>query len=144
MLAMEPQARIPYLRTMKNWIVIVVIMLAGKLHAQITVIKDDRIDAMVKAQSVITPPANSPQISGYRIQLIFDSDKAVIDDARAKFLAQFPKVDTYVEFTAPHYFLKVGDFRTQLEAERVKAAVQAQFPTAFIAKEKINNINGIW
>ena len=123
---------------MKKWIAITVLMFAGKLQAQITVIKDERIDALVKAQSVITPPANSPQISGYRIQLIFDSDKAIIDDARAKFLAQFPKVDTYVEFTAPHYFLKVGDFRTQLEAERVKAAVQAQFPTAFIAKEKIN------
>lgn len=123
---------------MKKWIAIAVLVFAGKVQAQITVLKDERIDALVKAQSVITPPANSPQISGYRIQLIFDSDKAVIDDARAKFLAQFPKVDTYVEFTAPHYFLKVGDFRTQLEAERVKAAIQLQFPTAFIAKEKIN------
>ncbi len=123
---------------MKKWIAIAVLVFAGKVQAQITVVKDERIDALVKAQSVITPPANSPQISGYRIQLIFDSDKAVIDDARAKFLAQFPKVDTYVEFTAPHYFLKVGDFRTQLEAERVKAAIQSQFPTAFIAKEKIN------
>jgi hypothetical protein len=123
---------------MKNWIALILLVLSGSLHAQITVIKDERIDGLVKAQSVTTPPANGPQISGYRIQLIFDSDKAVIDDARAKFLAQFPKVDTYVEFTAPHYFLKVGDFRTQLEAERVKAAVQAQFPTAFIAKEKIN------
>jgi hypothetical protein len=123
---------------MKTWIVSTFLLFIGSLHAQITVVKDDRIDALVKAQSSVTPPANSPQISGYRIQLIFDSDKAFIDDSRAKFLAQFPKVDTYVEFTAPHYFLKVGDFRTQLEAERVKTAVQAQFPTAFIAKEKIN------
>jgi hypothetical protein len=70
--------------------------------------------------------------------LAFDSNKSFIDDARSKFAAQFPKVDTYLEFVAPHYFLKVGDFRTQLEAEKVKAATSAQFPTGFIVKEKIN------
>ncbi len=119
-------------------LVILFVWMSATTNAQITVIKDDRIDGLVKAQSTVVPPAFGPQIVGYRIQLVFDSDKALVDEARSKFLAQFPKVDTYVEFTAPHYFLKVGDFRTQLEAERVKVAVQGQFPTAFIAKEKIN------
>ncbi len=103
-------------------------------NAQVTIVKDDRIDELVKAQG----QANTPEISGYRLQLAFDSNKSFIDDARSKFAAQFPKVDTYVEFVAPHYFLKVGDFRTQLEAEKVKAGTAAQFPTGFVVKEKIN------
>lgn len=107
-------------------------------QAQITVIKDARIDELVRNQSAIVPPSNVPQMNGYRVQILFDSNKAIVDDARTKFIAQFPKVDTYVEFNAPHYFLKVGDFRTQLEAERVKAGIQQQFPTCFIAKERIN------
>lgn len=103
-------------------------------NAQVTIVKDSRIDDLVRAQS---QPPNS-EISGYRLQLTFDSNKAIVDDSRSRFSAQFPKVDTYVEFVAPHYFLKVGDFRTQLEAEKVKAATSAQFPTGFIVKEKIN------
>ncbi|MGV3612672.1 MAG: SPOR domain-containing protein [Fluviicola sp.] len=103
-------------------------------NAQVTIVKDGRIDELVKAQGQSTVP----EISGYRLQLAFDSNKSFIDDARSKFAAQFPKVDTYVEFIAPHYFLKVGDFRTQLEAEKVKAATAAQFPTGFVVKEKIN------
>jgi hypothetical protein len=103
-------------------------------NAQVTIVKDGRIDDLVKAQG----QSSAAEISGYRLQLAFDSNKSYIDDARSKFAAQFPKVDTYVEFIAPHYFLKVGDFRTQLEAEKVKAATAAQFPTGFVVKEKIN------
>lgn len=102
--------------------------------AQVTIVKDSRIDDLVKAQG----QSATPEITGYRLQLAFDSNKSFIDDARSKFAAQFPKVDTYVEFVAPHYFLKVGDFRTQLEAEKVKAASSQQFPTCFVVKEKIN------
>lgn len=106
-------------------------------NAQVTIVKDSRIDDLVRAQGQSTASA-MPEINGYRLQLAFDSNKSFIDDARSKFSAQFPKVDTYVEFVAPHYFLKVGDFRTQLEAEKIKAATAAQFPTGFIVKEKIN------
>ena len=103
-------------------------------NTQVTIVKDSRIDDLVRTQS----QGASSEIIGYRLQLTFDSNKSVIDDSRSRFSAQFPKVDTYVEFVAPHYFLKVGDFRTQLEAEKVKAVTAAQFPTGFIVKEKIN------
>lgn len=102
--------------------------------AQVTIVKDSRIDDLVRAQG----QSATPEIIGYRLQLAFDTNKAFIDESRSKFVSMFPKVDTYVEFVAPHYFLKVGDFRTQLEAEKVKASTAAQFPTGFVVKEKIN------
>lgn len=114
------------------------VFFAGISFGQVTIQKDARIDNLIKAQSQANSTANVPQIFGYRVQLAFDSNKSTIDDARSRFAALFPKVDTYVEFKAPHYFLKAGDFRSNLEAERIKAAVQAQFPTAFIIKEWIN------
>ncbi len=106
--------------------------------SQVEIIKDERIDGLVSAQSQIIPPSTVPQIVGYRLQLAFDSNKSVIDEARSRFASQFPKVDSYVEFTAPHFFLKVGDFRTQLEAEKVKAETAQQFPTGFVVKQLIN------
>ena len=104
----------------------------------VEVIKDSRIDALVRNEGAIVSPATTPQITGYRLQLFFDSNKSAVDDARSRFIAMFPKVDTYVEFTAPHYFLKVGDFRTQMEAEKVKAEAEKSFPTSFVVKEKVN------
>lgn len=104
----------------------------------VEVIKDARIDALVEKQSEIVPPAVNPQIDGYRIQLFFDSDRSLINDAKARFVTKFPKVDTYVTYNAPNFFLKVGDFRTRLEAERIKSQVEAEFPTSFVVKELIN------
>ena len=107
-------------------------------QGDIKIVKDNRIDALVEKQGAIIPPAIKPEIDGFRIQLFFDSNKDAIYSARSKFISQFPKVDTYVEFNAPNFMLKVGDFRTRLEAEKVKSEVEAEFPTSFVIKEKIN------
>lgn len=104
----------------------------------VEIIKDSRIDALVKKQGIVIPPATSPQITGYRVQLFFDSDRKLVDEARSKFIAAYPKVDSYIVFTAPNYVLKVGDFRTELEAERIKDNLFVNFPTSFIVKELIN------
>lgn len=108
------------------------------IFSQVEVVKDPRIDDLVKQEGAAIPPATMPQITGYRVQLFFDTNKGSVDNARAQFVSIFPKVDTYVTFTAPHYFLKVGDFRTQMEAERVKSVATQTFPTSFIVKERIN------
>lgn len=105
---------------------------------EITIHKDSRIDALIQKQGAIIPPAISPEIDGYRIQLFFDSDRNAVNNARSIFISKFPKVDTYIEFNAPNFFLKVGDFRTRIEAEKIKSEVEADFPTSFVIKEKIN------
>ena len=114
------------------------VLISVNVFSQVEIVKDPRIDALVKQESAVIPPATTPQINGYRVQLFFDTDKTAVDDARTRFIAMFPKVDTYVQYVAPNYFLKVGDFRTQMEAERVKAEVASNFPTSFVVKEKVN------
>lgn len=106
-------------------------------QGDVKVVKDGRINALVAKQSQVTPPDVKPHIDGYRVQLYFDSDRGKINDARSRFISRFPKIDTYVEFKTPNFFLKVGDFRTRLEAEKVKAAVEMEFPTSFIIKEDV-------
>lgn len=104
----------------------------------IEVIKDARIDDLVKKQGEPIPPALNVQINGYRLQLFFDSEKAKIDQMRVQFAKSYPKIETYVTYNAPNYFLRVGDFRTQLDADRLKAEVNAAYPTCFIVSEKVN------
>jgi hypothetical protein len=107
-------------------------------EGEVTLIKDVRIDALVKKQGTPVPPASAPQLVGYRVQLFFDSDKQLVDEARSQFNAKFPKVDTYVVFNAPNFVLKAGDFRSLLEAERVRETLLHEFPTSFVIKELIN------
>jgi hypothetical protein len=101
------------------------------LTAQVNVVKDSRIDEKItnKAQK---------QILGYRVQICFDSDKNLVDQMRAKFISQYPKIDTYITFDAPNFNLKVGDFRTQIEAEKLKEKIVADYSITIIHKELIN------
>jgi hypothetical protein len=107
-------------------------------EGDVKIIKDPRIDALVKKQGTPVPPSSTPLISGFRVQLFFESDKQLVDEARSRFVSQFPTVDTYVVFTAPNFVLKVGDFRTLLDAERMRETLLKEFPASFVVKELIN------
>ena len=104
----------------------------------ITVEKDKRIEELISNKSKIIPPATSPQIMGYRIQLFFDTDKKEVDLARKKFIELYPAIETNVVYKAPNYFLKIGNFRTHLEAEKIKVTLDKEFPTNYILKELIS------
>ena len=107
-------------------------------NGNVEIIKDDRIDILVKQKGAIIPPATSPQISGFRVQLVFDSNKKLIDEARSRFVSSYPKIDTYITYNAPNFVLKIGDFRTKQEADKVKDGLMRDFPTCFVVKEMIN------
>lgn len=103
----------------------------------IKVTADPRIDKLVDFIGTTRPPAYGPQISGYRVQIFFDTEKSQVNNARAQFLAISPKEDTYIEFTAPNYTVKVGNFRTKLEAEKLRSEIIMEFPAAIVIPEKI-------
>lgn len=113
-------------------------MMSFAQSGKVTIVKDSRIDGLVARECVIIPPAINPQIDGYRIQLFFDSEREAINEARGTFIAKYPRIDTYTTYNAPNFFLRVGDFRTRMEAEKVKLELSTLFPTSFIVEEMIN------
>lgn len=122
-------------------LVLFLILEASQLVAQSGSVRytvDPRVEALVRQQGIPASPNGTPQVAGYRLQLLFDSEKKVVDEARSIVISAFPKIDTYVFFNAPHFVLKVGDFRTILEAERVREELLKDFPASFIVKEMIN------
>ena len=104
---------------------------ANNVYTQVNIVKDNRIDEKISGKS-------QKQILGYRVQICFDSDKILVDQIRAKFISQYPKIDTYITFDAPNFNLKVGDFRTQIEAEKLKEKIIADYSITIIHKELIN------
>jgi len=107
------------------------ILVAQQLQGQISIQADDRIEQQIAKKA-------SKQMNGYRLQICFDSDKSIIDEARNRFISIYPKIDTYVTFEAPNFNLMVGDFRTLLEAEKIQEEISGQFTIVIIHKTLIH------
>lgn len=105
---------------------------------QVKIESSPAIDALVKKQGEVVPPDINPMIQGYRVQIFFDVDRDLINEKRAQFFARYSDIDAYTTYNAPNFFLRVGDFRTKLEAKKLHAELLEFFPTAFIVQEKIN------
>lgn len=83
-------------------------------------------------------------IDGYRIQIFSSSGQEAREKAleiREKFLEMFPDFDpslVYVEYVAPYFKLRVGDYRNKNEAYEFYHKLRKPFPSSYIVKSKIN------
>jgi len=106
-------------------------LVTERVNGQISIQADERIVQQISRKA-------SKEMNGYRLQICFDSDKAIIDEARNRFITMYPKIDTYVTFEAPNFNLMVGDFRTLLEAEKIQEEISGQFTIVIIHKTLIH------
>ena len=113
------------------FLLLLILNFNAKILSQINVYKDDRIDALVEKK-------RTSIMGGYRIQICFDSDKVVVNNARTKFSNLFPKIDTYMNFEAPNFNLLIGDFRTLIDAEKIQEKILGEFTISIIKKEIIH------
>ncbi|MBB3968993.1 SPOR domain-containing protein [Mucilaginibacter phyllosphaerae] len=75
---------------------------------------------------------------GYRVQIYNGSNRAAAYNAQAKFNSEFPEMRTYIVYREPNFKVRAGDFRSRIEAERMKEQLKPLFPIMFIISEKIN------
>jgi hypothetical protein len=76
------------------------------------------------------------QINGYRIQL-YSGDRKGAFDLKAEFIKQF-NLPCNVVYEAPDFKVQIGNFRTQLEAEKAMQNVWPVFKSAFVVRTKID------
>ena len=103
-----------------------------KPQNHITIHCDQRVDHLIEVEK------RTDKIIGYRLQICLDSDKKIVDQARDKYLKLYPLTDTYVNFENPHFNLKVGDFRSRMDAEKIKREIFGEFVISIIHEEMIN------
>lgn len=75
---------------------------------------------------------------GYRVQIYSGSNRSAAFNAQAKFNIEYPEMRTYIVYREPNFKVRAGDFRTRIEAERMKEQLKPFFPAMFIISEKIN------
>lgn len=79
----------------------------------------------------IQRPING-RMAGFRVQVFSDNNaRTAKNEARSKqrtISSRFPQYQTYVMYTSPYWRLKVGDFRTQQEANNAADELRKAFP----------------
>lgn len=74
---------------------------------------------------------------GYRIQILYTNVRDEAYKSKSAMYVQFPELPPYVEYEQPYFKLRVGDFKTRLEATYFLQQVITLYPGAFIVKDKI-------
>lgn len=97
---------------------------------------DIKLDTLINRNIEVNKASNS--IQGFRIQIFFGSERKSAQDARTKFTQLHPGFDTYLIYQQPYFKVRVGDFRTKLEAHNLYRKVLPEFERVFIIPDKIN------
>ena len=74
---------------------------------------------------------------GYRVKIHFGSDKNKAKEIKLNFITKFPDVAAYEKYDQPNFNIRVGDFRTKLEAYKFLKELQPEFPSAFLVQDEI-------
>lgn len=96
-----------------------------------TVIKDSRIDKLNETYR------SSFKLKGYRIQIYSGNKKQPANQARSVFLRVYKK-KAHLNYEQPYYKVRVGDFKTKIEALKFKNDLIKHFPNCFIVKDEID------
>ena len=119
----------------------------AQTRGEVTEIKDPLIDSLIAKRIELNtkrPTTTNPVGTaifngmGYRVQVFYGSDRKEAFNEQARFRSLYPKIMSYITYREPNYRLKVGDFRTRLEAQAFLNELKGTFPTLFIFREKIN------
>ena len=81
-----------------------------------------------------------PGMDGFRIQIFFDSgntSKQAAMNAKRTFETRFPEIEAYLSFEEPNYKVRVGNFRTKLDAEGCLKKIATLYPSAFVVPDFI-------
>jgi hypothetical protein len=74
---------------------------------------------------------------GFRVQLHFGNDRDKARDVKSKFLNQHQDVPAYESYQQPNFRIRVGNFRTRLEAMKFLKSIKSEFPSAFVVSDDI-------
>jgi len=126
---------------MKSLVILISFLLffTGISNAQNANHEDIRVDELLQLH--IAYNTTFPVMPGYRIQLFMESGNTALEKAEkiiGKFEDKHKRISAYITFGEPYYRVRVGDFRTRLDAIQFLTMIQRSYPQAWVVKDKIN------
>lgn len=115
--------------------ILIPVLLGFTLHvtaqqAQVNIDRDPELDALVKLYSEV-----NSNTGYYQIQVGFGNHQKA-QELKSQVDIDFPDWYSKIEFESPTYRVRLGKFKTKLEAERKFLEVRKKYPDAMLLKPK--------
>lgn len=81
--------------------------------------------------------SSKQSMPGYRVQIYFGAQRSKANELRARFNSHFPDLNAVVSYHQPNFKVRVGDFRTRMEAQSKLEMIDKEFPGAFVVPDEI-------
>jgi len=130
---------------MKKYILLIIILFPFLVFSQNqtssdSVIKTDPIINLQEGieglmQKNLERNKSANGIPAYCVQLYSGNDRRKAQSLKYKFMKKFPEISSVTyERINPNWKVRVGKFRTKLEAEKLKSIISEEFPGCYISK----------
>lgn len=126
-------------------LIVIMLFVVSRLLAQsdnmgeVNIYADSRIDDLLQLH--IAYNETFPVLDGYRIHIFMESGNEALlnaENVQGKFEDKYNYISAYITFGEPYYRVRVGDFRTRLEASQFLQKINRKYPNAWVIKDKIN------
>jgi len=114
-------------------------MCDNRINLNVKVYQDPVIERLLCAHRDFTEIREG--INGFRIQIFSDGgtqSRSRVLQRQRLFDQRHPNVRSYVTHEAPDFKLRVGNFRTRLDAQRFLNQISSTFPGAYIVIDLID------
>lgn len=91
---------------------------------------DERINNLLNKQTKLNKSKDG--VSGYRIQLKNTSSQKDANALRARFNSAFPNLKSYLNYDAPYYKIRVGDYLTKMESQKDLNEIRKAYSGAYL------------
>ncbi|TAD84129.1 MAG: hypothetical protein EAY75_13690 [Bacteroidetes bacterium] len=116
-------------------------------HAQtdstrgLTLIRDPRVDLLVKKQAQINRVAvhksSSGQYKGFRLMVLNTNNRDEAYNTKSMLLRRYPEQNIYMAYQAPYYKIKMGDFIKRADADNFKKQITGLKQSIFVVQDII-------
>jgi len=108
----------------------------NKTPGVFTVYEDPKIKELSRYVGKPHGRETEVKIEGFRVQIFFDQNREKVERAEKEFKRKHGKVKTYLDFdNPPIHRLRVGNYRTKLEALKFQDKIKGAYPNAMIVKK---------
>lgn len=104
---------------------------------------DNRIQSLIDYNGTPQNGQSVVKLAGFRLQIYYDQEKNNVNQKKADYLARYKDHPAYINYKAPNFRLRVGNFRTRLQAQEFMNEIKIDWPDAIIVEDDIElpNLN---
>lgn len=113
------------------FIMFLIVLSNNNLTAQVTVEQDSKFENLLSEKRKVNTSVTTTD--KFKIQ-IFYGESQNARKVLADFKKNFSDIDGTIIFSSPNYKVQVGNFKTKIDAERVRLEILKKYPEALVVR----------